>query len=504
MNGLRRVVNATVLLFAGLVVASQAGAADANDSAALQAMLARDKALELPTQYEPPPGDPLEHYAAGYAKIMCSAVFVTGLDPDFAAENVGFFTAPYEIRAQLGKPKIDRAARTVEVAVPNGVPRIAKRFGSQGCITLPMGRSDVLFHPSIVHSALPPPDKQPWPMGDAGAVQVPPAEIDAARLQRAVQAAFDPAGMTAALVVTYKGRIIAERYGEHITPHTPLESWSMGKSLVATLLGVLMQQGVYDLWQPAPIPEWQAPGDPRAKIRIADIMRMSSGLRIRSPLDPDFDASGPYPDHLYLYTAGVDVFKYAATRPQEWPPNTVGRYRNVDPVLGSYLIRLAVEKRHEDYHSFPQRALFDKIGIRTMMLDTDAYGNFIMQGYEQASARDWARLGNLYLQDGVWNGERLLPQGFAKFVGTVAPAWLADNRPVYGAFFWVNGDGKFPAPKDIYYMNGAGGQFVLIIPSHELVIVRLGHYRGEDAGTAALAKAVGLIMQALPSADGPH
>ena len=505
MKTLPLMMAATIVCSVGLAAAAPTGSADANDAAAgPQAMIARARALELPTPYVPPPGNPLEHYASGYAKVMCSAVFVTGLDPEFAEENVGFFTAPYAIRAQLGKPKIDRAARTVEVTVPNGAPRIAKRFGSQGCITLPIGHSDVLFQPTIVRSALPPPDKQPWPMGDVGAVQPPPAEIDAALLERAVQAAFDPAGMTAAFVVTYKGRIIAERYGEHITSHTPLESWSMGKSLVATLLGVLMQQGAYQLFEPAPIPEWQTPGDPRAKIRIADIMRMSSGLRIRSPYDPDYDPSGPYPDHLYLYTAGVDIFKYAATRPPEWPPNTVGRYRNVDPVLGSYLIRLAVEKRHEDYHSFPQRALFDKIGIRTMMVDTDAYGNFIMQGYEQASGRDWARLGNLYLQDGMWNGERILPEGFAKFVGTVAPAWLADHNPVYGAFFWVNGEGAFPAPKDVYYMDGAGGQLVLIIPSRQLVIVRLGHFRGENAGIKALAKAVGLIMQAVPSAEAQH
>src|SRR5207248_7130533 len=162
------------------------------------------------------------------------------------------------------------------------------------------------------------------------------------------------------------GRIIAERYGKDITSTTPLESWSMGKSVTATLMGVLIKQGAYDLWQPAPIPEWQSPGDPRAKIRIADILHMSSGLRIRAPLDPDFDKSGPYPDHYYLYTGSIDAFKYAATRPPQWPPNTVGRYRNTDPVLINYLIRLAVEKRNEDYHSFPQRALFDKIGIRTM------------------------------------------------------------------------------------------------------------------------------------------
>ena len=141
---------------------------------------------------------------------------------------------------------------------------------------------------------------------------------------------------------------------------------------------------------------------------------MSSGLRIRAPQDPDYDPSGPYPDHLYLYTGGVNSYHYAATRPQQWPPNTIGRYRNTDPVLISYLIRLAVEKSGEEYLSFPQRGLFDKLGIRTMRIETDPFGNFLGQGYEVGSGRDWARLGNLYLQDGVWNGERILPEGYVK------------------------------------------------------------------------------------------
>src|SRR5438094_475440 len=222
--------------------------------------------------------------------------------------------------------------------------------------------------------------------------------------------AFQPAAaMTAALVVTWRGRIIGERYGEGITARTPLESWSMGKSLTATLMGILIKQGVYALEQPAPIPEWQGGNDPRGNIRIADLLHMSSGLRIRAPQDPDYDPSGPYPDHLYLYTGAVNLFHYAATRPLQWPPGTVGRYPNTDPVLVNYLIRLAVEKRGEEYLSFPRRALVDKIGIRSMVMETDPYGNFLMQGYELASARDWARLGNLYLQDGVWNGERILP-----------------------------------------------------------------------------------------------
>ncbi len=484
-------VAAGVALLASMLAAQEV-------SQARRALIARAQALELDTPYVPPPGDPLQHHASGYAKIMCSAVFVTGLDPAFAAENVGYFTAPYEHRPALGTPRIDREKRTVQVTMPDGTVRTAKQVGSQGCVTLPIGRTDVLFTPSIVASALPDATTMPWPMGDVLPDSPLPAEVDAARVQQAVAAAFDPAGMTAAFVVTYKGRIIAERYGEGITHTTPLESWSMGKSLSGTLMGVLMKQGVYTLDQPAPIPEWQAPGDPRAAITIRHILNMSSGLRIIAPQDPDYDPTGPYPDHLYLYTGSVDSFKYAATRPLQWPPNTVGRYRNTDPVLTNYMIRLAVERRHEDYHSFPQRALFDKLGIRTMVLDTDPYGNFLTHGYELGSARDWARLANLYLQDGVWNGERLLPEGYAAFVSALAPAWAADKRPIYGGLFWLNGEGSFPAPRDAYYMTGVGGQSVLIVPSHHLAVVRLGHYKGVAPGGRALRKAVGLLMEAIP------
>ena len=463
-------------------------------------LIARAKALELNTPYVPPPGTALEHHAAGFAQIMCSAVFISGLDPDFAAENVGYFTAPYDQRAKLGKPIIDRAGKAVHVTLPNGVQRTAKFLGDQGCVTLPMGRTSFDFKPIRVASALPDPATQAWPMGDLLPADSLPPELDTAAIRAAVDTAFQPAaGMTAAFVVTWKGRIIGERYGEGITAHTPLESWSMGKSLTATLMGILIKQGIYALEQPAPIREWQGQNDPRAKIRIADLMNMSSGLRIRAPQDPDYDPSGPYPDHLYLYTGGVNSFHYAATRPLQWPPGTVGRYRNTDPVLVNDLIRLGVEKRGEEYLSFPRRALFDKIGIRSMVMETDPYGNFLTQGYELASARDWARLGNLYLQDGVWNGERILPEGFVQFVSTVAPAWTADHRPVYGGFFWINGDTLLPVPRRAYYMSGAGGQYTLIIPSHELVVVRLGHYKGQAAGLESLKNALALLMKAVPS-----
>ena len=358
------------------------------------------------------------------------------------------------------------------------------------------------FKPVDVKSRLPDPATQLWPMGDMLPQEPLPTEIDAEKLKAAVNAAFQPAeGLTAAFVVTWKGRLIAERYAEGLTAQTPLEGWSMGKSVTATLFGILVKDGVYDLDQPAPIPEWQTPGDPRAKIRIADILHMSSGLRIKAPQDPDYDPTGPYPDHVYLYTGGIDSFHYAATRPLQWPPNTVGRYHNTDPVLISYLIRLGVEKKGDEYLSFPQRALFDKLGIRTMVIETDPFGNFLGQGYEVGSGRDWARLGNLFLQGGVWNGERILPEGYTKFVSTLAPAWAADNRPIYGAFFWLNGDRRYPVPRDAYYMAGAGGQTTLIIPSHDLVVVRLGHYRGESYAASGFSKALALLIEAVPKAQ---
>ena len=168
----------------------------------------------------------------------------------------------------------------------------------------------------------------------------------------------------------------------------------MGKSLTATLMGILVKQGVYELEQPAPVPEWQAPGDPRAKIRIVDLLHMSSGLRITAPQDPDYDPAGPYPDHFYIYTGAINAFHYAATRPLQWPPGTVGRYRNCDPVtieLPDPARRREARRRLPDV---PAARAVRSLGIRTMVMETDPYGNFLTQGYElrapRATGRAWA------------------------------------------------------------------------------------------------------------------
>ena len=469
-------------------------------TAPMPAVIARGDLLQLPGAWTPPPGDPLSHHTAGFAVTLCGAVFLTGLDPADAAANVGFFSGPLKYRTEVRDTVIDRAHQTVRLTLKNGVTRVAKRYGSQGCVPLPIGEDSVHFTPSVVTSNLPPAATTPWPMGDVVAPAPWPAGVDSTRFSRALAEAFGPPGaMTLALVVTHNGRIIGERYAPGIGIHTPLESWSMGKSLTGTLIARLIQMGVYTLDQPAPIPEWQSPGDPRQAIRIMDIMRMSSGLRILAPQDPGYkETPGVYPDHLYLYTGSVNEYAYAASRPQQWKPNTVGRYRNVDPVLASYLVRLGAEKLGQDYHAFPTRALFDKLGMRDAIIYTDPFGNFLGQGAEVVAARDWARLGNLYLQNGVWNGERLLPPKYVDYVRTIAPAWLADGRPVYGGgFFWVNGDGKMPLPTTAFAMLGAGGQSAWIVPSHGLVIVRIGKYRGEKAGDAALEKGMATLMRAV-------
>src|SRR5262249_31901321 len=209
----------TRALLAMFVAILGIGAAAAEEPLSTQAaLIARAKSFELDTPYVAPPGDPLELHTAGVAKIMCSAVFVSGFDPEFAAENVGYFTSPYAERSKVGKPVIDRANQAVHITLPSGVTRTAKYFGSQGCVTLPPGETSVRFKPVAVKSALPDAASQRWPMGDVLADAPLPPEIDAAKLQQAVDAAFEPArAMTAAFVVTWKGRIIAERYGPGVT-----------------------------------------------------------------------------------------------------------------------------------------------------------------------------------------------------------------------------------------------------------------------------------------------
>jgi CubicO group peptidase (beta-lactamase class C family) len=448
----------------------------------------------------PPVGTHTELGLAGYAKVLCSAVFVSNRDPNEAAKNSGYFFMP-EGEADKVTWTVDRNHKAVTTTIGT-VVRSARHYGDQGCIIDRPGKSGVDFTLVPVTTKLPDAMTQPWPMGD----RLPAADagrqsgakdegIDRLKLDAAVEAAFaDPAALTAGLVIVHKGRLIAERYMPGITKDTQLESWSMGKSITATLFALLVKDGTYTLEQRAPVQEWQKPGDPRGAIRNMDLLRMSSGLRFIATQDPDYTPDKGYPDHFYIYTGAVNAFEYSINVPLQFPVNTEGRYRNSDPLTIGLLIKRAVERRGENYLTWPQRALFDRIGIRRQVLETDPYGNFLLTGYDYGTPRNWARLGMLYLQDGMWQGTRILPEGWAKFVSTPAPAW---RLPTYGGLFWINGTGQWNVPKDAYFMAGAGGQWTFVIPSHDLVVARMGHFRGAAAGQRALNAAFTHLMAAV-------
>jgi CubicO group peptidase (beta-lactamase class C family) len=432
--------------------------------------------------------------AASYAKILCSAVFVSGRDVDEARQNSAYFLMNEPDRTKPVTVDVDRQARRVRVTVDT-VTRTAAFYGDQGCVIHPIDRDGVHFTPVAVRSALPDARTQPWPMGDAPSAEPWPAGLDRAKVQAAIDLAFaDPAGLTAAVVAVYKGQIVGERYLAGITRDTQLESWSMGKSLTATLVGLLIKDGAFALEDPAPVPDWRRPGDPRGPIRVSDVMRMSSGLSFTGQDDRWMDPAWQYHDHFFIYAGAVDAFKYAISSPVEFAPNTVGRYRNSDPMTLGFLVRQTVEKRGEQYLTWPQRALFDKIGIRRQVLEPDPWGNFLLSGYDYGTARNWARLGLLYLRDGVWQGQRLLPEGFTKFVSTPAPAW---RRPEYGGQFWINGLGQWNLPRDAYFMSGAGGQHTFVVPSHDLVVVRMGHQRGSAVGSKLLNQSLAALVSAI-------
>ena len=267
--------------------------------------------------------------------------------------------------------------------------------------------------------------------------------------------------------------------------HTQLESWSMAKSMTATLIGRLIQMGHLEIWQPAPVPEWQnSPGDPRAEIRIADLLRMSSGLRFsNSGATPEQMAASFIPgqvDHRMGYVAPIDAFQFSISRDAEFPPNTVGRYRNSDPwTLGLHRAARGGERAGRGVPELAAAGPLRQDRHPPLHHGDGPLRQLLLTGYNYGTARNWARFGMLYLNRGMWNGERLLTEEFVDFVRSPAPAW---PEPYYGGLFWLNTaddegrGGRIPQiPPDAYNPSGAGHQRTYIIPSQDLVIVVQSH-----------------------------
>ncbi len=201
---------------------------------------------------------------------------------------------------------------------------------------------------------------------------------------------------------------------------------------------------------------------------------MSSGLDFKNYGLERGDSWSNANEHFRIYHDAIDVFTHAVNQPLEIPPGSQFRYRNSDPLTLGRIVRDIVEANGENYLTFPQRALFDRIGARNYVLETDAWGNFIMTGYDYGSAWDWTRFGLLHLWDGLWEGERILPEGWVDFISTPAPG---DPRKGYGGLFWLNRGGALrltSVPEDAFWAAGFMGQRTMVIPSRDMVLVRLG------------------------------
>jgi CubicO group peptidase (beta-lactamase class C family) len=442
-----------------------------------------------------------EHVAAMAAHHLCAGVFVVGRDhqrgaAEVLAQDIAKFAVfnwqqDFEYEVSL----VERRAAVWGRDVPR---RTAVYTGDQGCTILPRGHTDVVFRPVEVVTRLPDPARQPWPTGDLDAY----GELsDEARLDlhRALDWAMAQTEQnTRALLVVHGGKVVGERYASGFTRNTPQISWSMGKSITAALIGVLVERGHVKLDDPAPVAEWQSPNDPRRAIRIMDLLRMSSGLDFANLGLGRPDSWRAVNEHFLIYFDAVNVFDHAVNQPLEIPPNARFRYRNSDPLTLGKIVREMVEGLGEGYLTFPQRALFDRIGARTFVLETDAYGNFIMTGYDFGSAWDWARFGLLHLWDGMWQGDRVLPEGWVDFVRTPAPG---DPQQGYGGLFWLNRGGALrQVPDDAFWAAGFMGQRTMIVPSRDMVIVRLGPSpRGFNA---YFNEAVGRILRAVAPERG--
>ncbi len=302
-----------------------------------------------------------------------------------------------------------------------------------------------------------------FPYGNGGKKDTLFTNIDYAQLNRAMDLAFSKPEIqkTRTVLVAYKNQIIAERYSEGFTENTPVLGWSMTKSVLATLYGILEHQGKIDLYSPAAVEAWQ--NDERKNITIDHLLRMQSGLA----WDEDYTAISDVTKMLFL---SDDMTLAQEQKESIAPPTEIWNYSSGTTNLLSGLLRKQLGDQ-QSYLNFPYQALIDKIGMTSMMIETDASGNFVGSSYGWASTRDWAKFGSLYLNRGLWNGEQLFDPQWPAYVSRPTP----HSQGTYGAHFWLNALGKYPdVPRDLYSANGYQGQYVFIIPSEELVVVRTG------------------------------
>ena len=412
------------------------------------------------------------------AVFMCNGLFTSNrtLEQVFETE-LAFLPNPVGT-AEGGDYNVDWNLKAVEIGAAGAVPTMRAAFREGiGCIILPPDQTlaDIDRLPDLT-LPYPPgnPSQIPWPDGDLVADKPLPANIDAAALQAASDWAFDretPEQTTISLMVVHDGEIVLERYADGFDMTTRTRTWSTAKSLASTLIGMLVDEGRMELDQPLGFdwyPEARSPEtDPRNDITLRHVLNMSSGLQSIDNNRLEYATGSGM-----SYWAGASSVTGARSRALIREPGTRWDYENYDTLLAVYAMKRALGGE-KDYAEFPRKALLDKIGMRNTLVSTDRFGDFILSSQVYTNARDLARFGMLYLQKGVWNGERLLSEDWIDFVRTPAPA-TAEIGNMYGGQFWLVPDSRNDVPKDAYSTNGNRGQYTVIVPSANTVIVRRG------------------------------
>ena len=412
------------------------------------------------------------------AVLMCNGLFTSQrtLEQVFAQE-LTYLKEPIGT-AEGGEYEVDWKRKAVAVGGPDTLPvmRAAFRDGI-GCIVMAPDQDfdDIDSLPTI---DLPPldgdPVTTPWPDGDLLAEKPLPVNIAPAALEAASDWAFEresPEQVTLSLLILHRGQIIHERYAAGVDMNTRTRTWSTAKSIAVTLIGMLVDEGRMELDAPLGF-DWPPPvatpeSDPRNAITLRHVLNMSSGLYPVDSFGMEYATGSGF-----AYWAGASSINGARRRGLIREPGTFWDYENYDTLLAVFAMKQVLGDENV-YHEFPRRALLDRIGMRSTLLSTDRFGDFILSSQVYTNARDLARFGLLYLQNGMWSGERLISEEWIKFVRTPAPA-TAETGNFYGGQWWLVPDDRVDVPKNAYATAGNRGQYVIVVPSHDVVIVRRG------------------------------
>jgi CubicO group peptidase (beta-lactamase class C family) len=411
--------------------------------------------------------------ATGFvAGLVCAETFVSGLDPVSVLAETTDAMPGTQLIIWAMKTKVDRAARDVTVTLLGFGRSHAVYRDGVGCH---------LDHGEAVAEMAPlrddPPQAALLPeIASASAVTPRTPELAAALDRAFVEPAVPPFRRTRAIVVVKDGRVVAERYAEGFGIDTQLLGFSATKSMISALIGILVKQGRLALDQPAPVAAWQHADDPRHAITVDQLLRHTAGLALGSSLQASLSSALEPVNRMKFVES--DMAGYAERMPLETAPGSVWNYHDGNYLILSQLIGHASGGTPADVRRFARRELFDPLGMHRVTLQFDAAGTLEGSSEMLASARDWVRLGLLYLNDGVVGGRRILPEGWVDYSASATPGAFVG----YGAGFRTNRDDSFGAkfriahgwPRDAFFAKGSIGQYVIVIPSERLVIARFG------------------------------